>query len=82
MGGADQVEGAALAGGRGGELVDGLAADADGVAGEGGEVVDQVAEATDGLFAGAPLAGGLGGGRRGTAGGVTGLPRAGGCSSV
>ncbi len=59
-GGADQVEGAALGGGRGGELVDGLAADAYGVAGEGGQVVEQVAEAADGLPAGAGLEGGLG----------------------
>ena len=44
-------------------LLDGLAADDDGVAGQGGEVVDQVAEAADGLFAGAGLGGGLGGGR-------------------
>ena len=45
-------------------LLDGLAADSDGVAGQGGQVVDQVAEAADGLFPGAGLAGGLGGGRR------------------
>ena len=60
-------------GGRVGELVDGLAADADGVAGQGGEVVDQVAEAADGLFAGAGLEGGLGGGRWGAAGGGDGV---------
>src|ERR1700750_679950 len=38
--GADEVEGALLVRGRGGELVDWLAGDADGVAGQGGQVVD------------------------------------------
>jgi hypothetical protein len=38
-----------------GELVDGLADDADGVAGQGGQVVQEVTEAADGLVPGAGL---------------------------
>ena len=58
--GAEEVEGAPLVWGWGGELVDGLAGDADGVAGQGGQVVEQAAEAAQGLVAGSGLGRGFG----------------------
>ena len=62
---ADEVERAALVGGRLGERWDDGVAVAQVVAGQGGQVVEQVAEAANGLLTGAGLAAGgldLGGG--------------------
>ena len=79
--GADQVEGAPLVWGGGGELVYRLAGDADGVAGQGGQVVDQAAEAAQRLVAGSGLGGGFGVGGWGPPGRGDGIGP-GGCSSA
>src|SRR5437773_5651106 len=57
-GGAEQLEGAALGGGGGGELLDDLTGEGDGLPVEGGQVGEQVAVAVDGQ----PIAVALGGG--------------------
>src|SRR6266516_2919082 len=51
-GGAEQFEGAGLDGGGGGELLDALPGEADGLAVEGGQVAEEVAVAVGGQAAG------------------------------